>query len=108
MKLLLALAFLCALAAAVLLVPIQGGRLWSRGAAGQVGRLVAHGLRASWDAIADEKPARRSVRRVASKSRPQGIPGARANRDGIVPQPPREELEATDKAALDLLVTQSR
>ena len=105
MKLLLVLVIVSALAAAVLFVPVQGGTLWSRGAAHQVGRLVAHGLRASWDAIADEMPARPAVRRAASRSKAQP---ARANRDGIVPQAPREALEATDKAALDRLVTQSR
>jgi hypothetical protein len=67
-------------------------------------RLTARGLRLGWEWIASvgshpdggDPPARRKAQAAA--------PQRRANRDGIVPQPPKETLKPDDRAALDTLL----
>jgi hypothetical protein len=70
-------------------------------------RLAARGLRVGWDWVAaigtDATPAPASARQ-ASREVQAATPQRRANRDGIVPQPPPETLHPTDRAALDTLL----
>jgi hypothetical protein len=122
MKWLLGLMLFFALAMAVLLVPIEGRTLWSRGAVREVAQFVAHGLRAGWDAVGSlskearpashalvtpaRQPTRSAVRRRAAE--PQTTPGPRTSREGIVQQAPKETLHAEDQAALDNLITHAR
>lgn len=117
MKWLLGFVVLFALALAVLLVPVQGRTLWSRGAAREVAQLVAHGLRSGWDAVVSiggehPRPTRpiraHSAHKPAVQSTPWAQTSARKSRDGIVAQAPKEKLQADDRAALDKLVSASR
>ncbi|HEY2030399.1 MAG TPA: hypothetical protein VGH20_14435 [Myxococcales bacterium] len=110
MKLLLGFVLLTALALAVLFVPIQGRTLWSRGAAREVAQFVAHGLRSGWDAIASlgEEHARPTRPGRIRPARRQTVAEVRKSRDGIVAQPPKEKLQADDRAALDKLVSAAR
>ena len=110
MKLLLGFVFLCALAFAILLVPIQGRTLWSRGAAREAAQFVAHGLRSGWEAIASvgqehTRPTRPGRVRAARKQAPQAAAEMRKSREGIVAQAPKEKLQAEDRDALDKLVS---
>ena len=70
-------------------------------------RLAARGLRVGWDWVAaigtDATPAPTSARQASRKVQ-AATPQRRANRDGIVPQPPPETLHPTDRAALDTLL----
>jgi hypothetical protein len=96
MKWLLALALVGGICFAVASVPPR-----------TAARLAARGLRAGWDWVAaagsetnrPPTPARQTSRKVQAAT-----PQRRANRDGIVPQPPPEILHPTDRAALDTLL----
>jgi hypothetical protein len=100
MKWLLALVMLGAIGYAVASVPPR-----------TAARLTARGLRAGWDWLAsirseatwDESPARAPSRAHPGKAQ-AAMPQRRANRDGIVPQPPKETLHPSDRAALDDLL----
>jgi hypothetical protein len=116
MKWLLGLMLLLALAMAVLLLPIQGRTLWSRGAVRVVAQFAAHGLRAGWDAVASlgkergeptHAPPAHSPRPPVRKT--QAASGSpRTSREGIVQQTPKETLRAQDQAALESLIAHSR
>jgi hypothetical protein len=71
-------------------------------------RLAARGLRVGWDWVAaigtDATPPPTSARQASRKVQ-AATPQRRANRDGIVPQPPPETLHPTDRAALDTLLS---
>jgi hypothetical protein len=80
-------------------------------------RVAARTLRASWDWVASvgakaarEDRAVRSERRASRKAQaatPQSETGRRgASREGIVPQPPKETLHPSDRAALDSLLAE--
>jgi len=113
MKWLLGLMLFFAFAMAVLLLPIQGRTLWSRGAVREVARFVAHGLRSGWDAIASlskdhaqpthAPPAHSPKRKVQTAAT-----APRTSREGIVQQPPKETLQPRDQAALQDLIAHSR
>src|ERR1700682_642354 len=100
MKWLLALVMLRAIAFAV-----------SSGSTRTDARLTARGLRAGWDWLAsirseatwDESPARVPSRALPGKAQ-AALPQRRARRDAIVPQPPKETLHPSDRAALDGLL----
>lgn len=100
MKWLLALVVLGAVAFAVISVPPR-----------TAARLTARGLRAGWDWLAsirsettwDGSPARSPPRALPGKAQ-AAMPQRRASRDGIVPQPPKETLRPSDRAALDGLL----
>lgn len=106
MKWLVGFFVLMGLVVAVLFVPVEGRTLWSRGAGREVAQFVAHELRAGWDAItslgSEQKRPPRSVH--TRRSRKAQTPPARTGPDGIVAQPPKEKLEAQDRAALDRLL----
>ena len=116
MKWLLGLILLVALAAAALLVPIQGRSLWDRGAVREVARFTAHGLRAGWNAIASSGKQHPQPTRTPPAHSPKPKPTAKAqasapprtSRDGIVQQPPKETLKPADQQALDDLIRHSR
>jgi hypothetical protein len=113
MKWLLGLMLFFALALAVLLVPIQGRTLWSRGAVREVAHFVAHGLRAGWDAIAqlgkDHAQSTHAPVAHSPKRKVQTAAAApRTSREGIVQQPPKETLQPQDQAALQDLIAHSR
>jgi hypothetical protein len=123
MKACLILTLLLLLGAAALLVPVSGrsflARAQEHGIPAAVARVTAHGLRATWDFLSSlghgssatqptrDPPAHspRHASRKAQAAAPQ--PAPRAGREGIVPQPPKEKLERTDRAALDSLVAHS-
>jgi hypothetical protein len=99
MKWFLALVLVGAVAFAVAFVPPR-----------TAARLTARGLRASWDWLSSlgaeatregPTPARQVARKAQAAS-----PQRRASRDGIVPQPPKETLNHSDRAALGALVAQ--
>jgi hypothetical protein len=110
MKWLLGFVLLTILALAVLFVPVQGHTLWSRGAAREVAQFVAHGLRTGWDALASlgsdhPRPTRTTPPSHAQRTRrAQAAAPPRTSRDGIVAQPPKESLQADDRAALEKLL----
>jgi len=69
-------------------------------------RMAAHGMRAGWDWLAalghheaTPEPPRAPLRQMSRR--------ARASREGIEKQPPKEHLEHRDRAALDALVSRS-
>ena len=103
MKWLCALLVVGALAWAVAFVP-------KRTAA----KLAARALRASWDWVesigADLRhpPPAKAPQRQLSRKAQAATPPRRANREGILPQPPKETLHPNDRAALDSLVANSR
>jgi hypothetical protein len=118
MKWLLGFMLLAALVLAVLLVPIQGKSLYARGAVREVAHFVAHGLRAGWDAVAaassnkDHPQSTRAATAHSQKAKPAAKPQASAapktSREGIVQQPPKENLKAADQEALKNLIVNSR
>ena len=102
MKWLLGLMLVGAVALAALCVPPKAAA-----------RMTARGLRSTWNWISSlgadaprEPPAR--SRRATRKAQAAALPQRRAGREGIVPQPPREKLLPSDRAALDDLVERSR
>jgi hypothetical protein len=117
MKWLLGLMLFFALALAVLLVPVQGRTLWSRGAVREVAHFAAHGLRAGWDAVASlskdhgqptHAPPAHSPKTAARKVQTAAATPSRTSREGIVQQPPKETLQPQDQAALQDLIAHSR
>lgn len=121
MKAFLLLALLCALAVAALFMPVGGRsflvRAHQRGIPAAIARAAAHALRSGWDALASlgDDGASRTTRRTgqppkwaARKVQAAWGPVHRTSREGIVPQPPKEKLADSDRAALDALVAQSR
>jgi hypothetical protein len=111
------------LGAAALLVPVSGrsflARAQDHGIPAAVARGTAHALRASWDFLSSlghgssgtqptRDPPAHSPRHASRKAQADAAqPARRAGREGIVPQPPKEKLERTDRAALDSLVVHS-
>jgi hypothetical protein len=116
MKWLLGLMLCFGLALAVLLVPIRGRTLWSRGAVRGVAQFVAHGLRSGWDAIASlskdrgqpAHPAPAHSQRPPARKPQTAAASQRTSREGIVQQPPKETLQPRDQAALQDLIAHSR
>ena len=101
MKWVLALALLGGLAYAAVYVPPR-----------TAARMAARGLRAGWDWVASlsqEEPDTPRVRpKPPSRKAQAAAPQHRATRDGIVPQPPKETLHPSDRAALDALVAEPK
>jgi len=111
------------LGAAALLVPVSGRSFFARaqehGIPAAVARGTAHGLRATWDFLSSLGPGSSATQptrdppanspRHASRKAQAAAPQAsrRTGREGIIPQPPKESLERSDRAALDSLVTRS-
>ena len=96
MKWLLALALVGGIGFAVASVPPR-----------TAARLAARGLRAGWDwvsAVGSDASRTATAARQPSRKAQAATPQRRANRDGIVPQPPPETLHPTDRAALDTLL----
>jgi hypothetical protein len=95
MKWLLALALLGGLAYAAVTVSPR-----------TAAKLAARGLRSGWDWVASlsHDATRAPQKRKAQAAAPQH----RATRDGIVPQPPKETLHPSDRAALDALVAEPK
>src|ERR1700682_3304761 len=123
MKVLLLLTTVLLLGAAALFVPIAGrsflSRAQERGIPAAVARGAAHGLRATWDFFSSlghgssegqptREPPAHSPRHPSRKAQAAAQPAHKVGRDGILPQPPKEKLEQTDRAALDSLVAHSR
>ncbi len=123
MKAAFVLLLLIALGTAALLVPVSGRSFWSRaqerGIPAAAARGVAHGMRATWDFFSSlghdfsgtqptREPPAHSPKHPSRKAQAASAqPAHRAGREGIVPQPPKEKLERTDRAALDSLVAHS-
>ncbi|HET7785977.1 MAG TPA: hypothetical protein VFL36_08395 [Myxococcales bacterium] len=76
-------------------------------------RMTARGLRSTWQwlsSLGNEPagdPAARPQRR-SRKAQAAAPPQRRAGREGILLQPPRENLAPSDRAALDDLLERSR
>jgi hypothetical protein len=77
-------------------------------------KLAARGLRTTWDWVASigadarHSPPEKGPQRQVSRKAQAATPQRRGNRDGIVPQPPKETLHPNDRAALDSLVAKTR
>jgi hypothetical protein len=76
-------------------------------------RITARGLRSSWNWISSlgddaRRDAPAKPRRATRRAQAAALPQRRAGRDGILPQPPRERLLPSDRAALDDLLERSR
>ena len=100
MKWLFALLLVAAIAWAVTIVPPR-----------TAAKATARALRSGWDFIASLGPdgsrdAVRPPKRLSHKSQ-ASTPQRRASREGIVPQPPKEDLRPDDRAALDSLVAKT-
>jgi len=125
MKSLLIVLALCALLGAALFCPIAGRSFWQRaqahGIPAAMARGTAHGLRAGWDFLASlgehartsggatQKPPAYSPRHPSRKAQAAAAqPARRTSREGIVPQQPKENLESSDRAALDALLSKPR
>ena len=124
MKALIAVAIICALAAGALFWPLGGRSFWQR--AGERGlphaaaQSAARGVRSAWDLLfhhARPTPAapvnspakvRRSARAIPETAPlPETIPvraAGLAGPDRIVAQPPKERLQANDRAGLEKLL----
>lgn len=124
---LIALMF-CALLGGALFCPIAGRSFWQRAQAHGIpvamARGTAHGLRAGWDFLASlgqraetsvgrgiRGPPAYSPRHPSRKAQAQAAaaqPAHRASREGIVPQPLKEHLGSSDRAALGALLSKPR
>jgi hypothetical protein len=114
MKSLLLLCALLALCGGLLFVPVGGRTLWARADLPRsAARLAARGLRAGWDYVAalGHRPATPAVPAHSpppAAAKKNNFFSSRAGRGGILPQPPKEKLEKSDRAALDKLVAHGR
>jgi hypothetical protein len=108
MKAVLVLLVLFAVAA---FVPVGGSPLWvharDRGLPREAALLTARGLRATWDFVAG------IGQQTAATHAPPAHSPKQASRNPpaqhrIVPQPPKERLQPSDRAALNHLVAGSR
>jgi hypothetical protein len=102
MKWLLGLMLVGAVAFAALCVPPK-----------TAARMTARGLRSTWEwlsSLGNEGAPGSATRppRHSRKAQAAAPPQRRAGRDGILAQPPREQLAPSDRAALDDLVERSR
>jgi hypothetical protein len=107
MKWLLLILVLCV---AALFVPIAGGTLWSRGVAKWAAKELRAGI--NWVAGVGHESGGREQHEPPATPKP-GVhspkpPAQRATRDGIVPQPPKERIQADDQAKLKELIAHSR
>jgi hypothetical protein len=103
MKWLFALLLVAAIAWAVAFVPPR-----------MAAKAAARALRSGWDFVASLGPDRtrrdgapRPPQRQPSHKSQASTPQRRASREGIVPQPPKENLHPDDRAALDSLVAKA-
>jgi hypothetical protein len=102
MKWLLGLMLVGAVAFAALCVPPK-----------TAARMTARGLRSTWEwlsSLGDEGPRESPARlpRRSRKAQAAAPPQRRAGREGILQQPPRENLAPSDRAALYDLLERSR
>jgi len=98
MRWLLGLMLVGAVAAALLLVKPKTAAL-----------ATVRGLRATWSWLASLGPQQSPHAPPRHPSRKaQAAAARRTSREGIVPQPPKEKLQASDRAALDSLVQRAR
>ena len=124
MKTFFVLVLVTALAVGALFVPIAGKSFWQRaqerGIPAALARATAHGMRATWDFVTSmghdaldtrttQEGPQHSPRHPSRKAQAAAQqPARRPGREGIVPQPPKEKIEQTDRDALDSLVAHGR